>query len=262
MAQAYSTGAALLYAGIGINKIPIYVGTFETKPLITIDPAWSKLKHVLAGTANAFDEGYQGSIATVSGVLTRFNAAPLEAMMSRPDAGEWGRAGSWALSDIGKLFQIEGMSWPCWVQFPRAFMYGGAMVSGYRFFSCKLVGPDRIDPSTEGMKIGVIIEAKPIMIGVRFRTGTTTVTRPTTQTQTPPGGWDADVVRAAGIIGGAFGLVGAIGVVAHDNAVRKFAVPAAAPVPPQPAKTTTSSVNVEGRWWLYDHNMIGLPPFN
>lgn len=166
MAQAFSTGAALLYAGVGNGRSPVFIGTFESKPFINIDPGWQRVMNQLSGGVNAWDESFQGSAASVSGVLSRFNPAPLEAMMSRPNVAVANFAGSWNLSDVGALWQTEGYDYPVWIQYPRATlpaMAGGGLVLGYRFWSCKLVGPDRIDPSTEAYKIGVIIECKPIL---------------------------------------------------------------------------------------------------
>lgn len=170
MAQAWTTGPAHLFAapqGGGSNS-PLYLGTAEKKPDINIITEYEPVMNDLAGQRLPYDRAYSGKEAIISVVLTRMNYHVMAALMTRPNpaAGFGGAAGLEPdgvnfLNDMGALMGTEGLTYPFWIWFPKAAIaaYAG-MFAGYRFFSCITLGPDRIEPGTEGKKVHLLIQAQ------------------------------------------------------------------------------------------------------
>lgn len=162
MAKMWTTGPALLYAGIagGKNSKQIrFVGTGETAPDIELKRAYSPAKNDLAGTIIPMDEVYEGQEALITVTVNRYNLSTILAMQAASEANFGGTPGYDTAGAIGSLMAQEGNTFPFYVVFPyatRPTMAG--MMAGYRFWSGKLVGPDTVKPGTKEKQILLMVK--------------------------------------------------------------------------------------------------------
>ncbi len=164
MAKVYVTGPVHMWAGVGgqdlNSKTPLYLGTGQQAPDIDIKCEWDQVMNDLSGTKLGFDDLYEGTEAMISFVLNRFKYATLLRMMSRPNYAQ-GTPGMEVSGDVGTLMGHENMTFPFWCKFPyNAKPFQNDMPAGLRFWSCKLLSPDKIQGGTKDKKIHCIVHAK------------------------------------------------------------------------------------------------------
>ncbi len=161
MARIYSTGPALIYAGVNDapGVVPVFIGTCQSAPEIDIQPSFHHVMNDLGGNQKPFDRMWEGEEGMVSGVLNRFNYLTLLRMMSRPrtNTATPGTAGINISGDVGTLMGQEGLTYHLWVAFPK----GGTLpypdlVPGYHFYAAMLLGPDKIQPGTKDLGVHCI----------------------------------------------------------------------------------------------------------
>ncbi len=128
------------------GKVPVYLGTAETTPEISIQPTlyrWSDDE----GTD---DDLYEGETAVITAGLNRYDPGVYEYIITRThNVGVGGATGVDIIGALGSSMLYEGSSYPLWIQFPlvakRAYWSQGHPY-GYRFFNAYLQGPDRTTP--------------------------------------------------------------------------------------------------------------------
>ncbi len=171
MTQVYDTGAVFVYAGIGAQGSPVFVGTGERAPKQRNMRGWEPVFNDLAGTVDPFEELYEGQWCFVTVRLTRWNYAVMDVLQSTPfTLGAGGGAGTDALGDVGMAMQLEGALYPLWVlydyglggRFPKLAMIDGAMPPGRRYLGVKLEGPDEVTTGTQANMIDLVWKAKRI----------------------------------------------------------------------------------------------------
>lgn len=182
MSKLYSTGPANIYIGTRsgngasgmsglITSYPpknqtLFLGTCETKPLISIEPAYMPIKADIGGPMLPFDHLFTGEIGIVSGVLNKWNEDVYARLSARPRAilsGASGARGSYSANDIGSPAMLTGNvsganRCVClWIQFPysvvKPAVYGAdtggwLQPKAYRFLAAIPFGPDGIMPGT------------------------------------------------------------------------------------------------------------------
>jgi hypothetical protein len=157
MPQLYSTGPALIYADL---NGPVFVGTCQRAPGISVRPHWTDVQNDLGGTV-AFDVLYESQEAMVTGVINRYSETLYQIMADRASNVLPPVPGSNSSGEIGSLMLTEGLTYELWVVFPystKVFYSNpapgfGAMPQGYHFFNAYLMGPD-------GNQIGTTTERK------------------------------------------------------------------------------------------------------
>lgn len=198
MAQLYTTGPALLYAGptpltvaggspgaaASALAAARFLGTCESPPKIKIVPHYKPIFNDLRGDQVPFDKMYLGEEAFFSGVVNRFNWSTWAMLNSPPNlsaalaggggvfgVGLFGPAGlSQGLDlngEIGSLVLTEAMGMAFYVVFPFAAKpaYGSlganSMPAGYRFFNCTL-DPVELDVGMREMAVHLSVHATPV----------------------------------------------------------------------------------------------------
>lgn len=172
VAQAYSTGPAHVFVGIGPGNAPVYLGTSKDAPDLEHRPGFKSVKNDVAGGSDSpidYDQMYLGTDALLSVVLTRFNFQVWLAMCDRAlplIAGgvPAGTPGADAALDRGTLLMTEGLLYPVWVRFPTnpAVAAYSTMVPGWRYAGCYMIGPDRIKPGIRPLEITAAWHALPV----------------------------------------------------------------------------------------------------
>jgi hypothetical protein len=151
MAGQKVTGPAHIYCGVGPNKSPLYLGTAERYPKISIRPHFKPTFTDIGGDV-PFDMSFQGEEGFVSADISRWNEITYAIMAARPrHRHPLFPRGSTFNGDIGTLMLAEGAAYPIWVVFPYAAVNGGKaafadMPAGFRFVSSYLMGPDELEP--------------------------------------------------------------------------------------------------------------------
>jgi hypothetical protein len=160
MAQLWCTGPAHIYVGVTTSRAPLYLGTAETKPDIDIRGEFEGVMNDLSGSKIPMDELWEGEEGMISFVLTRWNMNVALLMMAQPNFT--GTPGLNSQDDMGTLMLTEGLSYPVWIRFPYATskVAMAGMVAGYRFWSCILLAPKKIEPGTRAMKKHFALKAK------------------------------------------------------------------------------------------------------
>ncbi len=174
MSQVYVTGAVFAYVGTGTNFGPVFLGTGERAPKQRTMRGWEPVFNDLAGTADPFEELYEGQWAFVTVRLTRWNQGVVDYLQSVPIApglvpGGVG-PGTDLLGDVGTAMQLENRLFPLWLlydygavgRFPKAAMVGGGMPAGRHYFGTKLESPDEETRGTQANFIDLIWKAKRI----------------------------------------------------------------------------------------------------
>ncbi len=171
MAQVYVTGAVFVYAGIGSQGSPVFVGTGERAPMQRLMRGWEPVFNDIGGTADPFEELYEGQWCFILIRLTRWNELVVNSMQSTPfTPGAAGAPGTDALGDMGLAMQLERALFPLWVlydyglggRFPKAAMTLGGMPPGRRYLGVKLEGPDAETTGTQANTIDLVWKAKRI----------------------------------------------------------------------------------------------------
>ena len=148
MAQAYTSGPCPLYAGVGLNGAPVFLGHAERFPRIQIRPRWSDVYCDLSGQSVPYDQVYDGEDAVVTADLTRWNESVYAVMADRAKTNSNFLAitsrGANGFGEIGSLMVTEGLAYNLYVVFPFAAKaaYSATMPLGYRFQAAFLQGPD------------------------------------------------------------------------------------------------------------------------
>ena len=147
MSQPWTTGPALLYCGVGSSFAPLFLGTCERPPRITLRPEYEAYFNDLAGQRIPMDQVFQGEDGIVSIDLNRWDESVLTAIQARPRHSASGSIrGTLQAGDIGTMMKTEGFDYPLWMKFPyfsKAAYAAG--VPGYKFYQAHLLGPDDMD---------------------------------------------------------------------------------------------------------------------
>lgn len=156
MAQLWCTGPAHIFVGNGgsaSQRTVQYLGTAEQAPQIIIDPQYEQAFNDVGGGLVPIDELYQGEVANVSMVLTRWNEDVLQDIRSLPNFAT-NSPGAHGSIDLGTLMLSEGCTYPLYIKFPyaQAKTAMAGMPNGYRFWAAKNVGPFQVMPGTSLMR--------------------------------------------------------------------------------------------------------------
>jgi hypothetical protein len=155
MATPYVTGPAFIFVGCGASYTPIFLGTAERSPRISIRDEYGEVFNDILGVKIPYDWSWQGEHAFITATINRFNEATVAAMQARPN-GPTGVRGYSVPGDVGTLMIGEGKTLPLWVTFPyyaKATYSSAGMPPGYHFFATLLESPDDLDNlNTEGRK--------------------------------------------------------------------------------------------------------------
>ncbi len=154
-------GPCFIYAGVGSNKAPLFLGVCETSPQIAIKHEWVPLMNALGGASIESDSAYQGMVADIRMDLTRWTEAVHLAMTAVPDVG--GTQGFSAFGDLGALMITENFSYPVWFKFPyasKAVYQAAGMPAGYRFVACWIANDDLGNLDTRPRKISLNVRAR------------------------------------------------------------------------------------------------------
>ncbi len=135
------------FAAILLNsKVPVYLGTAEVTPEISIIPDY----YHWSDDEGTEDDLYEGEYAIITAELNRFDAVVYEFMVGRCRQFGIGRAGVNFPGETGSSMIYEGSAYPLWIHFPMAAAKGRFALAGhppgYRFFEAYLQGPDRTTP--------------------------------------------------------------------------------------------------------------------
>lgn len=153
---SYAGGASVSLEGVDVAVTPLYLGTAEKTPKITLRPAWREAFADQGGEV-PHDVAFAGEEAFVSADISRWNETTYNVLASRPSHTAGARGAS-LLGEIGTLMVTEGRTAPLWVVFPYALKPAYAsMPGGYHFVASFLVGPDELEPlGTNPRKIRLI----------------------------------------------------------------------------------------------------------
>ncbi len=152
MAQGYVRGPTHIYCGVGGGDTPVYLGTAERSPRISIRPSFSPYWNDLAGQKVPYDWGFDGEEGFVVADLTRWNQATLAALQARPRGPFLSTPGISLAGEIGTMMFTENFAVPLWLLFPYSTKPAYATEpQGYHFFGTFLVGPDDLDNNNTGM---------------------------------------------------------------------------------------------------------------
>lgn len=151
MALIYSPGPALVYAGLGANGAPLFLGTTEGKPRIEKRPHYVPVHNDYAGGTVPLDEMYVGQDALCHGRFSRFNMAVYNVMVNYGSTNFSGAVsnGNDFAGDRGTLMIQEGAAFPIWLKFARAFKAsmnpggGNNLITGYHFLAAWLVSDEQ-----------------------------------------------------------------------------------------------------------------------
>lgn len=158
MANPFSSGALLVYAGVGPSYSPLFVGTGTRAPRQRIVRNFTPVANDLAGQVEPFDVMYQGQSAVVAVEFSRWNQPIIDRLQSTPlAAGAAPNPGLDALGSVGTLMLTEGYAYPLWVLYdygaggraPKAGMVATGMASGRRYLQAILIGPDEEEKGTQ-----------------------------------------------------------------------------------------------------------------
>lgn len=192
MAQLWTTGPALIYAGFNANPgSAIFVGTCEARPQIDVEYHYYEVKNDLAGLVPA-DKGKAGKRARVVCPFTRFNENVVAALdndnpnsalaaLGVPAGGA--ARGATVPGDVGGLMGTEGQNVYLYVFFPyfAKAAYGAgagtgvsaAMPPGYRFPFATL-DREGLDVGAEARRTTQAFDCLPLLsIGSANSFGTT-----------------------------------------------------------------------------------------
>jgi hypothetical protein len=198
MAQLYTTGPALLYAGpmilaadggggaalgssrlvnmsarLGANQAR-FLGTCEAPPKIKLHPHYKPVFNDLRGDQVAWDKLYLAEDAWFSGVVNRFNWPVWNLLNSPPNVSGALAAGNPVGGDVmgsdiagsvGSLVVTEGMAMTFYVVFPYfqkpAYGPNRGMPPGYRFLACTLE-PQELDIGLRDSAVHLVVHAIPV----------------------------------------------------------------------------------------------------
>lgn len=147
-ASLQSTGPAHFFCGVGQNSAALYLGTAEDRPIIQVRRFYENVRNDIAGPAVPYDRQFMGVDGIVGITLSRWDQVTLNRIQSTPYRNRI--PGVQPFGGRGAFMQLEGLSYPLWVQFPYATktaMVAAGMPAGYRFPVSFLEGPD-------GMPVG------------------------------------------------------------------------------------------------------------
>lgn len=131
MATLYVNGPANIWAGVGANGAPLFVGNVERTVAIEFRPTYTPVMCDLGGQRVPVDQIYDGEDAVISGDLTRFNESVYQLMTTYPGSKQGGAAtrGINVPGDIGSLMLTEGLTFQLWIDCTyknKAFQAGAA----------------------------------------------------------------------------------------------------------------------------------------
>ena len=130
LVQDFSTGASLVYLGVGTNRSPVFFGTCEGFPKHERRPQFMELRNDLAGRRVPLDMSFQGGDATLSLDMTVWDEGVAKGLERWQDV--WGgtsatnNPGQWRFVDVGALMGLEGLAIPIWIRYP----FSGTRISG------------------------------------------------------------------------------------------------------------------------------------
>lgn len=161
MAQPYSTGAVLAYVTFP-GGTTAFVGTGKRYPRLRVRREWEPVYNDISGKV-PLDVAYEGQESLVSITFTRWNAAPLRACMSMPNAA--GIPGANTFGDMGSLMVQERLGLGLSLVFPYSAKAAYATQEpGWRFpvGGTYLEGPDEHEPmGTTPREITVMFHSIP-----------------------------------------------------------------------------------------------------
>lgn len=158
MAQPYCTGPVDLWVGIGGGVgvdggqgSPVFLGHGERGPRISLKHAWEPVFNDLSGSQIPFDYMYEGTEALIFVDLTRWNEEVFQEITNIFNNVNRSTPGTETGFDLagsrGTLVNTEGYGVKLWLHFPYSVKPAmDTLVSGYRFASTILEGPDDRDP--------------------------------------------------------------------------------------------------------------------
>lgn len=178
--QVFNTGTCFVYAGIGTQGSPVFIGTGERAPRQMIQRFWSPVFNDLAGDQDSFDDLYEGQRGRVAVRLTRPNYPALLAMQSTPFAlGAPVTPGTDFLGDVGTAMMTEGALYPLWIlydygasgRFPKAAQILNGLPPGRRWFGARLESPDDETRGTQSNVTDLVWTCKRVYDPVTGRFG-------------------------------------------------------------------------------------------
>lgn len=152
----------MVFAGVGTNFAPLFLGTTEGKPRVRLRPEYEPVFNDVAGPRVHFDECYVGFDAVVTGTFSRYAESVYEEMQKYSDnAGLPATVGPGfdQAGARGTLMLQEGAAYPLWLLFPFAAKASmrpgppdGNLPAGYRFLSAMLID-DEFEPGMGPKKL-------------------------------------------------------------------------------------------------------------
>lgn len=159
MASEYSTGPALVYAGVGPNFRPLFLGTSEGEPEFNWDTQMDPVMNDIGGK-KPIDYQFMGEECLFSAVFSRFNWSVLRLMQAKTFRATAAR-GVQAFGSMGAFMAGEGHGFPLWVRFPyasKAALKAAGMPAGLRFPIC-FDQSERIPVGTKAQRVSLQIHA-------------------------------------------------------------------------------------------------------
>ncbi len=156
--QTYSTGAVRYWVAFP-GQSPEPFGTAESKPKIRRIRRHADVMNDLAGTELPFDRMYQGRMALVGGVLTRWRESVALRLATEPKYSFTFGIETDVPGDIGTFYGLEGRMVTLFVEymygatFAKAVHVAGSMLPGYRFPGAIWEGPDEDELGTGPKKL-------------------------------------------------------------------------------------------------------------